>query len=73
MSYIETSIQLMREALKNPDNEWFMLLSESCIPITDFGTFYKYLRTKKESVINTKILKDKKFWKYKYKNIVNKN
>ena len=46
MSYIETSIQLMREALKNPDNEWFMLLSESCIPITDFGTFYKYLRTK---------------------------
>lgn len=36
-------VELLKEALKDKENEYFFLLSESCIPIKSFKTFYKFL------------------------------
>jgi hypothetical protein len=38
---VEANLMLMKNALLNPQNKKFMLVSESCCPIVSFDTFYK--------------------------------
>jgi len=46
ISIVEATLRLMTCALQdNDDNSYFMLLSESCIPVQDFGSFYSFLET----------------------------
>ena len=37
---VEANILMMKEALKDPLNKKFILVSDSCIPIVSFNTFY---------------------------------
>lgn len=41
-------VELLKEAIKDKDNEFFILVSESCIPIKSFNKFYNFLFKKKK-------------------------
>ena len=49
---VEANILMMKEALKNKQNKKFILVSDSCIPIVSFPTFYKEIMTDDKSIIN---------------------
>ena len=40
---IDAERQLLAHALKDPDNQHFVLLSESCVPLHNFDYVYNYL------------------------------
>jgi hypothetical protein len=48
---IEANIMMMKEALKDPLNKKFILVSESCIPIVPFDKFYSEVMTDEKSRI----------------------
>jgi hypothetical protein len=49
---IEANILMMKEALKDPLNKKFILVSDSCIPIVSFNTFYNKVMKDDKSRIN---------------------
>ena len=42
ISIVRTTLLLLEESFKNLDNEWFILCSNSCIPLYSFVKFKKY-------------------------------
>ncbi|CAA0834231.1 Core-2/I-branching beta-1-6-N-acetylglucosaminyltransferase family protein [Striga hermonthica] len=42
-SMVDAERRLLANALKDPDNQHFVLLSDSCIPLRDFDYVYNYL------------------------------
>ena len=42
-SLVEAELRLTANALLDPSNQRFVLLSESCIPLFNFSTVYSYL------------------------------
>ncbi|GER25338.1 Core-2/I-branching beta-1,6-N-acetylglucosaminyltransferase family protein [Striga asiatica] len=53
ISLIDAEKRLLANALLDFSNDRFVLLSESCIPIYDFPTVYKYLTTSKHSFVES--------------------
>nr|GLL38023.1 uncharacterized protein LOC109179735 [Ipomoea trifida] len=51
MSICDAERRLLANALLDIRNEWFVLLSESCIPLFNFTVIYGYLRRSKHSFI----------------------
>ena len=49
---VEANILMMKEALKDPLNTKFILVSESCIPIVSFDKFYNEIMKDDKSRIN---------------------
>ena len=49
---VEANILMMKEALKDPLNKKFILVSNSCIPIVSFDKFYKEVMKDDKSRIN---------------------
>ena len=49
---VEANILMMKEALKDPLNTKFILVSDSCIPIVSFNTFYNEVMKDDKSRIN---------------------
>lgn len=49
---IEAEVSLYKEALKDKDNIYFMLVSESCIPTKTFEEFYSFLFDNKNTQIS---------------------
>jgi hypothetical protein len=49
---VEANILMMKEALKDPRNKKFILVSDSCIPIVSYDTFYNELMKDDKSRIN---------------------
>ncbi|KAI4376972.1 hypothetical protein MLD38_014672 [Melastoma candidum] len=49
MSMCDAEKRLLANALLDISNEWFILLSESCIPLYNFGIVYNYLSRSKYS------------------------
>ena len=49
---VEANILLMKQALKDPLNKKFILVSDSCIPIVSFNTFYNEIMKDDKSIIN---------------------
>lgn len=45
--------RLLANALLDINNEWFILVSESCIPLYDFGVIYNYLKKSKYSFVGS--------------------
>lgn len=43
ISMVDAEKRLLANALKDPDNQHFVLLSDSCIPLRDFDYVYNYL------------------------------
>ncbi|KAK1420872.1 hypothetical protein QVD17_22799 [Tagetes erecta] len=43
VSMVEAEKRLLANALKDPDNQHFVLLSDSCVPLHDFDYVYNYL------------------------------
>ena len=41
-------LELLSDALKDKKNDFFLLLSESCVPIKSFNKFYKFLKNNKD-------------------------
>jgi hypothetical protein len=41
ISLVKATILLIREALDDPENQYFILVSDSCIPIVDFRLLYE--------------------------------
>jgi hypothetical protein len=52
MSQVRAIKNLVREALKDPLNEWFTLMSESCIPLHPFPVFQQAFAKQNKSMIN---------------------
>lgn len=52
MSQVRGIRLLVQEALKDPDNEWFCMMSESCIPLLPFPKFRNALMNHDKSIIN---------------------
>ena len=48
-------IKMLRKALKDPNNQYFTLLSGSCIPLFDFNTTYKKITASKKSRLSIDI------------------
>ncbi|XP_070023642.1 glycosyltransferase BC10-like [Nicotiana tabacum] len=61
-SMIEAERLLLEEALKDPANRRFVLLSESCIPLYNFSYIYNYLRASPRSFVDSFL--DKKERRY---------
>uniref|UniRef100_A0A1D1Z3L2 Peroxiredoxin-5, mitochondrial n=1 Tax=Anthurium amnicola TaxID=1678845 RepID=A0A1D1Z3L2_9ARAE len=53
VSLVDAEKRLLANALLDFSNERFILLSESCIPIFDFSTVYKYLISSKHSFVES--------------------
>ncbi|XP_009601239.1 glycosyltransferase BC10-like [Nicotiana tabacum] len=51
MSMCDAERRLIANALLDISNEWFVLLSESCIPLYNFNVIYKYISQSKHSFI----------------------
>ncbi|CAA3011005.1 Glycosyl transferase, family 14 [Olea europaea subsp. europaea] len=51
MSMCDSERRLLANALLDINNEWFVLLSESCIPLFNFTTVYNYISQSKYSFI----------------------
>jgi hypothetical protein len=51
ISLVNATINLLEEAYMNPDNMFFILVSDSCIPITTFNEFYNFLMEQDQSYI----------------------
>ncbi|KAH6831134.1 Core-2/I-branching beta-1 [Perilla frutescens var. hirtella] len=51
MSMCDAERRLLANALLDISNEWFVLLSESCIPLFNFTTIYNYISRSKYSYI----------------------
>ncbi|KAL3498562.1 hypothetical protein ACH5RR_041294 [Cinchona calisaya] len=51
MSICDAERRLLANALLDFDNEWFVLLSESCIPLYNFTIIYHYLSKSKYSFV----------------------
>jgi hypothetical protein len=52
MSQVRAMRTLTEEALKDPDNEWFCLMSESCIPLVPFNKWRNTMLANTKSIIN---------------------
>ena len=37
---MDSIMVLLKEALKEPSNKWFMVLNDACLPMVGFGTFF---------------------------------
>ncbi|KAL9227263.1 hypothetical protein vseg_002975 [Gypsophila vaccaria] len=53
MSMCDAERRLLANALLDFSNEWFMLLSESCIPLYNFTTVYNYITRSKYSFMGS--------------------
>ncbi|KAL0907265.1 hypothetical protein M5K25_025823 [Dendrobium thyrsiflorum] len=53
MSMCDAERRLLANALLDISNEWFVLLSESCIPLHNFSIVYKYLSKSRYSFIGS--------------------
>ncbi|THG19465.1 hypothetical protein TEA_002361 [Camellia sinensis var. sinensis] len=51
MSMCDAERRLLANALLDISNEWFVLLSESCIPLYNFSVIYHYIKKSKYSFI----------------------
>ncbi|XP_010936142.1 glycosyltransferase BC10 [Elaeis guineensis] len=51
MSMCDAERRLLANALLDLSNEWFVLLSESCIPLSNFSIAYKHLMRSRHSFI----------------------
>ncbi|KAJ4836969.1 hypothetical protein Tsubulata_025279 [Turnera subulata] len=51
MSMCDAERRLLANALLDISNEWFILLSESCIPLYNFSIIYQYVKKSKYSYI----------------------
>ena len=49
---VEANILMIKEALKDPMNKKFILVSDSCIPIVSFNKFYNEIMKDDKSIIN---------------------
>ncbi|XP_016442465.2 glycosyltransferase BC10-like [Nicotiana tabacum] len=61
-SMIEAERLLLEQALKDPANRRFVLLSESCVPLYNFSYIYNYLRASPRSFVDSFL--DKKECRY---------
>ena len=52
MSQVRAIKNLVKEALKDPLNEWFCLMSESCIPLHPFPVWRKAFAIQEKSIVN---------------------
>ncbi len=52
MSQVKAIKTLVRAALEDPLNEWFTLMSETCIPLHSFSKWRKSLMENKLSIVN---------------------
>ena len=43
ISMIDAEKRLLVNALQDPDNQHFVLLSDSCVPLQNFDFIYRYL------------------------------
>ncbi|KAL6637781.1 hypothetical protein ACP70R_025353 [Stipagrostis hirtigluma subsp. patula] len=51
MTMCDAERRLLANALLDISNEWFVLVSESCIPIFDFNTTYQYFQNSSKSFV----------------------
>lgn len=52
ISMVDAERRLLANALKDPDNQHFVLLSDSCVPLHDFDYVYNYLMYSNMSFID---------------------
>nr|XP_023892024.1 uncharacterized protein LOC112004031 [Quercus suber] len=53
MTMCDAERRLLANALLDISNEWFILLSEACIPLHNFSTVYSYLSRSKHSFVGS--------------------
>ncbi|XVF74457.1 hypothetical protein PTKIN_Ptkin13bG0111800 [Pterospermum kingtungense] len=53
MSMCEAERRLLANALLDISNEWFVLLSESCIPLHNFSIIYRYISRSRHSFMGS--------------------
>ncbi|KAL1212696.1 Glycosyltransferase BC10 [Cardamine amara subsp. amara] len=53
MTMCDAERRLLANALLDISNEWFILLSESCIPLFNFTTIYEYISKSKHSFMGS--------------------
>ncbi|KAK4755921.1 hypothetical protein SAY87_009678 [Trapa incisa] len=53
MSMCDAERRLLANALLDPSNEWFILLSESCIPLYPFAFIYNYISRSRHSFMGS--------------------
>ncbi|GAA0145245.1 transferase [Lithospermum erythrorhizon] len=51
MSMIDAERRLLSNALLDISNEWFVLLSEACIPLANFSIVYRYISRSRHSFL----------------------
>ncbi|KAI4324768.1 hypothetical protein MLD38_030224 [Melastoma candidum] len=52
-SIIDAERRLIANALLDISNEWFVLISESCIPLQNFSTVYRYISRSRYSFVGS--------------------
>lgn len=58
-SLITAFLNMIKEGLKDPNNEYFVILSGDCIPLYNFVSFYKKLFRDNRSMMDIDVIKNK--------------
>ena len=53
LNLVECHLNLLEAALKQAENQWFVLMSGSCLPLKPLGFLYDFLASNKFSFFNT--------------------
>lgn len=72
ISLIRATLELFKEAYKNTDNQYFILLSDTCIPLYKPAVIYKKVHKFNGNVIYNKFFKGKEKLK-RYETIIDKD
>jgi hypothetical protein len=48
---VNAILELLKEGIKDKDNKYFVLVSESCVPIKSFNKFYTFLNNNEKSFV----------------------
>ena len=73
ISLVKATLLLFKEALKEKENEYFILLSNSCIPLLNNREIYKIILEKKQNIISSYPANPERFLTFKNKNLIDKS
>lgn len=62
ISLVKATLLLFNEALKDEENEYFILLSNSCIPLIKFSELYNYLSKTDSNILKSRTYKHLNRW-----------
>jgi len=67
---VDATLMLFKQAFQDWENDFFVLLSDKCIPMYSFSYIYDYIFQKNQNIINTHFADRERYWKITDKSFI---